>query len=134
VQENLGTQTLESGTYFVDTAEGVTVVVGASTITVINDVPLGFAAGAINGPDLVFSGVDIAGAAIDPISATDFLGIVSTTPDSIAFNFAGLFPAVGHAEVIDLTFVPEPGTVTLLAGAFAAVALVRRRNAVRRAV
>ena len=65
VQENLGTQTLESGTYFVDTAEGITVAIGASTITVINDVPLGFAAGAINGPNLVFSGVDIASAAID---------------------------------------------------------------------
>jgi hypothetical protein len=132
VQENLGTQTLESGTYFVDSAEGITVAIGASTITVINNVPLGFAAGAFNGPELVFTGVDIAGAAIDPISATDFLGTVSTTPDSIAFNFAGLFPAVGHAEVIDLTFVPEPTTLMLLAGALAALALVRRRHTVRR--
>jgi hypothetical protein len=132
VQENLGTQTLESGTYFVDSAEGITVAIGASTITVINNVPLGFAAGAFNGPELVFTGVDIAGATIDPISATDFLGTVSTTPDSIAFNFAGLFPAVGHAEVIDLTFVPEPTTLMLLAGALAALALVRRRHTVRR--
>ena len=131
VQENLGTQTLQSGTYFVDIAEGITVAIGASTITVINDVPLGFAAGAFNGPDLIFSGVDIAGAAIDPISAADFLGTVATTPDGIAINFAGLFPAVGHAEVIDLTFVPEPGTALLLAAALAAFALVRRRHAVR---
>lgn len=114
VQESLGTRPLDTGTYFVDSLDGITVVLGANTITVINDVPLAFAGGAFNGPDLVFSGVDILNAAIDPISAADFQGTLSFTPDSIAIDFANLAPLVGHALVIDVTSVPEPGSLLLL--------------------
>ncbi len=126
VQENLGTRPLTTGTYFTDTVEGITVVVDADKITVINDVPLGFANGAFNGPDLVFSGVDILNAAIDPISAADFLGTLSFTPDSIAIDFANLFPQTGHALVIDVTSVPEPGSLLLLGVGILGLAWLRR--------
>jgi hypothetical protein len=127
LQEDLGTSTLGMGTYFVDGADGITVVVGANTITVINDVPLQFAVGAFNGPNLVFSGVNIVSAAIDPISAADFLGTVSTTPDSIDINFSGLVPALGHAVVIDVvSTVPEPGSALLLVLAIAGLAWVHQ--------
>ena len=130
VQEDLGTQTLGSGTYFVDTADGITVVVGADTITVINDVPLAFNTGAFNGPDFVFSGVHILGASIDPIGATDFLGTLATTPDSVAINFSGFAPGLGHAVVIDVaSSVPEPGMLLLLGSALAGLGWVRRRTA-----
>jgi hypothetical protein len=129
VSQDLGTQTLTSGTFFVDTVDGVTVVIDADTITVINDVALPFNAGAFNGPDLVFSGVHILGASIDPISATDFLGTLSTTADSIAIDFAGLTPGLGHAMVIDVaSSVPEPGMLLLLGGAIAGLGWARRRH------
>ena len=68
LQSELGTKTLGIGTYFVDPVEGITVAVDADTITIINDLPLAFATDPFNGPDLVFSGVSILGASIDPIS------------------------------------------------------------------
>ena len=128
MQEDLGTRTLGTGTYFVDPADGITVAIGANTITVINDVAAAFANGAFNGPDLVFSGVNILSAAIDPVSAADFLGAVSSTSDSIAINFSGLNPALGHALVIDVgSSVPEPNSLLLLVGALAALGMARRR-------
>jgi hypothetical protein len=129
VQEILGTLPLQTGTFFIDVADGITVVIGASTITVINDSPLAFANGAFNGPDLVFSGVDILNAAIDPISAADFQGALSYTPDSIAINFANFLPLAGHALVIDVTAVPEPGSLLLLGLPIAGLAWVRRDRA-----
>jgi hypothetical protein len=129
VQEVLGSTTLTKGTYFVDKAQGITVAIGASTITVINDEAAGFINSAFNGPDLVFTGVNILGASIDPISATDFLGSVTTTPNSIAINFANLNPGLGHAEVIDIQSVPEPGSFVLLSAAIAGLAWMRRRPA-----
>ena len=126
LQEDLGTQALRSGTFFVDNADGITVVVGADAITIINDSPLAFANGAFNGPDLVFSGVGIADAAIDPVSAADFKGTLSFTPDSIAVNFANFVPLAGHALVIDVATVPEPGSLWLLALPLAGLAWASR--------
>jgi hypothetical protein len=130
VQENLGTRTLMHGTYFVDAADGITIVVGPKTITIINDEPLAFAAGTFNGPDLVFTGTTILDATIDPVSAADFQGTLSFTPDSIEVNFAGLAPQTGHALVIDVDSLPEPASLSLLGVAVAGLAWLRRRDAV----
>jgi hypothetical protein len=133
VQENLGTRPLTHGTYFVDATEAIRVVVSAKTITIINDAPLAFAAGAFNGPDLVFSGTTILDATIDPVSAADFQGTLSFTPDSIEVDFAGLAPQTGHVLVIDVDSLPEPASLSLLGIAVAALAWRRRNGSTIRA-
>lgn len=130
VQEDLGTQTLGTGTYFADSFQGITVVVDANTITVLNDVQAGFIPAAFNGPKLLFSGVHIDNATIDPLSAADFTGSLSFTPDSIAFDLSSLFPAKGHALVIDVASspIPEPATIALFGIALMGAGWAARRR------
>lgn len=129
----LGTKPLVDTTSFLDNNDGIIVAVGPRTITILNLVPLEFAPGAFNGPDLSFSGVKIAGASIDPLSASDFLGALKTTHDSISVNLAGLAPALGHALVIDVNAapVPEPAAWTIMVMGFGALGLALRRRRAR---
>lgn len=127
----LGTAPFVDTTAFFDNNDGVLVAVGANTITILNLVPLTFATGAFNGPNLTFSGIDITGASIDPSSAADFLGQVSTTQHGLTVNFSGLTPALGHALVIDVTAAaaPEPSAWELMIVGFGLVgARLRRRR------
>ena len=115
VHVSLPTTTLTSGTYFVDTTNFLTTVIGANTITIINDETAGFLAGAFDGVTLSFSGVGIGNAAIDPLSAPDFLAPVSFTSDSVSINFSSVAPHSGDVEVIDIHTVPEPASASLMA-------------------
>jgi len=130
--------TLVPTTYFLDNQDGILVALNANTITVLNTLPLAFAGGTFNGPELSFTGIDIAGATIDPISAPDFLGGVTHTQHGVAINFANLNPGLGHALVIDIDAatqgssgaVPEPTSWALMIVGMGAVGgLLRRRRA-----
>lgn len=134
LQEDLGSQTLNTGTFFTDGAEGITVVIDANTITILNDFAGAFAPGSFNGPNLLFSGVNITKAVIDPISAADFTGSISFTPDSVGINFASMLPALGHAVVIDVSSqpVPEPATIVVFGAALAGAVWRKRKAACRK--
>jgi hypothetical protein len=80
VNGSLPTQTLTTGTYFIDKTNFLTAVIGANTITIINDETAGFLAAAFDGVTLNFSGADIGDASIDPLRAADFRGPVSFPP------------------------------------------------------
>ena len=80
VNGSLPTQTLTTGTYFIDKTNFLTAVIGANTITIINDETAGFLEAAFDGVTLNFSGADIGDASIDPLRAADFRGPVSFPP------------------------------------------------------
>ena len=134
VNGSLPTQTLTAGTYFVDKTNVLTAVIGANSIMIINDETAGFLVAAFDGVTLNFSGVDIGDASIDPLSAADFRGPVSFTPDSVSINFSDLGPQSGDVEVIDVETVPEPASATLIAVGLLALGLVRFRPCWRRGV
>ena len=133
--DTLGSATQVPTTTFVDSGDGILVAIGSNTITILNLVPLAFAAASFNGPTLTFAGVDLTGASIDPISSSDFLGAVTSDAHRLSIDFSGFSPGVGHTLVIDvsaISAVPEPASWSLMIAGFgAAGAMLRRRRAGR---
>ncbi len=126
VNGSLPATTLTTGTYFADNINSITTVIGANSIMIINDLTAGFVAAAFDGVTLTFSGANISGAAIDPLSAADFLAPVSFTSDSVSINFSNLVVQSGDVEVIDVhTAVPEPASATLIAVGLLALGVLR---------
>jgi hypothetical protein len=141
--------------YQLGAADGSTIAVGDTQIAITNqlsgapfcvgDTPGTACADAIDGFDFLFTGEDITGVSVDPLTAPDFapvtgafqgnthLGLQLISPDEIRVDVTGDAPALSDELVIDVSFasqpppsVPEPATLPLLGVALGFGLLTRR--------
>lgn len=146
--------------YTEGSADGSAIAVGDSQIGITNllsgfpfcvaNTPGTACTDVIDGFDLLFTGEDILGVSVDPLTAPDFapvtgafqgnthLGLQLIRPNEIRVDVTGDEPALNDKLVIDVSFtalpprVPEPATVPLL-GAALGLGLLTRRMFGRRA-
>ena len=96
-----GTQTVTPLTTFNDTQNGLTSFFIGNKL-VDNTSPLAFATAAFNGPQVSFANGGLIGATVDPTSSTDFIGVLSSTGNSVQTSFQAKTPALGSTMTVDL--------------------------------
>ena len=86
VNYTLPTQTVTPLTTFNDTANGIMSYFIGNQLVVQNTEAAAFVGAAFNGPQVTFSCGGLTGATADPVSATSFPGVVSSTANSMQIN------------------------------------------------
>ena len=86
VNYTLPTQTVTPLTTFNDTANGIMSYFFGNQLVVQNTEAAAFVGAAFNGPQVTFSCGGLTGATADPVSATSFPGVVSSTANSMQIN------------------------------------------------